>query len=168
MDAHSWGIIPAPEGSSKSLTFLSFWCGTETPKLTDGGSRLITEMQLGKEPVSCQACVQGSRWSLPKAKKRTGAHEACQATGQFLHETVTPGSHCWRHERGRGMKTSNSSMAIHQAIHATALDVCRQMMCTVNWESWKAPGHYWAGGEGWWRLLNWALQEWGLLEKYEK
>lgn len=65
------------------------------------------------------------------------------------------GSHCWRHERGGGMRAQNLRMPVCWATHAaTHREESRQPMRTVRWEAWKSPGQYWTGGVGGQRLLG--------------
>lgn len=133
-----------------------FLCGIETPKTTDRGSRLITEMHLGKESVSWQASTQGCRCSLPKAKKHIITREVLRATGQFLLSQDTRcGSHCWRFERDRGMRASNLRCPSAEPLMLwfTGMRTGSQYVW-VRWKASKNPGQYWAAGVGEKRLLS--------------
>lgn len=114
-----------------------FSCGIETPKLKDRGSRLITEMPLGKEPVSWQACIQGCRCSLPKAKKHIITREVLRATGQFLlaWDTVGATAEDVRGAEGWGFQAQDVNLLSHSCCDS------------LGWE--QAANVYKLGGRPW-------------------
>lgn len=113
-------------------------------------------MHLGKEPVSWQACIQGCHCTLPKAKKHISTCEVLEATGQFLlAQDTLCGSHCWRCERGRGMRASNPRCPSAEPLMPWLTGMGTGSQCVqVKWKALKNPGQYWAGGVGEQRLLS--------------
>lgn len=113
-------------------------------------------MHLGNEPVSWQACIQGCRCSLPKAKKHIITREILRATGQFLlAQDTCCGSHCWRRERGRGMRASDPRCPSAEPLTLWFTGMRIGSQCVqVRWKPSKNPGQYWTAGVGEQRLLS--------------